>query len=88
MYYLLAYHSIPAFTASAIYKYVYFTDDPPTTQNDVATITVCKVGFADACTKSHKIRVKKCNPHLVFELAPTSSCNSAYCFGERSMLPG
>ncbi|XP_048770271.2 von Willebrand factor D and EGF domain-containing protein-like isoform X2 [Ostrea edulis] len=76
----------PPGLASCGTLYPYWTrDDPPTTQNDVATITVCKVGFADACTKSHKIRVKKCNPHLVFELAPTSSCNSAYCFESTSI---
>lgn len=65
---------------------MYFKDDLPTTQNAIATITVCKVDFASTCTENHTIRVKKCNPHLVFELKSTPSCNSAYCFGECCIL--
>ncbi|XP_062606900.1 von Willebrand factor D and EGF domain-containing protein-like [Saccostrea cucullata] len=61
--------------------YPYWIKDPlPTVTNTIAEVTACKVEFGDTCAKDHKIRVKKCNDFLVFELIPTTGCSSAYCF--------
>jgi hypothetical protein len=54
----------------------------PTEAEGIIDVKVCKVGFADCCSRKYDVKVKNCGSFYAYCLGALDSCSERYCFGK------
>ncbi|XP_048767405.2 oncoprotein-induced transcript 3 protein-like isoform X1 [Ostrea edulis] len=69
-------------SCGALYP-VWLNGSLPTEAEGIVDAKVCKVGFADCCSRNYDVKIRNCGSFYAYCLGALDSCSERYCFGEQ-----